>query len=917
MTAATVVCQVFKNGSPTDNLILEIQTDAAGAPSGTVVATASVPQAPISGTGIGSTVMFPITAALSPSTTYWLVWSRSGGRDLTNHTAIVKDASAPASYADGICKTRNTGGVWGAAQTYDLPFAVSSGAAGTIDGGTFTMAAADNWGVIGLALKPAAPAGPVTHTRSAALALTGLIATIGRELLARTAVLNATGAVASSAIFWRRSNGRSPPQPPARSRRPVSGSRRRSHAPPRSRRQARSPPPGSRLSPPRPRSPPPGSIATVGRETLARPAALAASGTVTGQRRQAPGPQPQRCPRRQRDDRERRPRAAGPAGRGRRSRYGHRERRRLHRLRPFRRRQRDRPDRDRRAGTTLPLRSPRGDRLDRGGGTRNRWPARWSCSAAGAVASTGVGFTIVSRSAALTAAATASASGTIVVGADEFERAASLAATGSVTAVGRETISRSATVTATGLIASAGRELLPRLVRVDAAGSSPPPARDDCSGRRPSAQPVRSGSVRRSRASPNAAPPSPPPGRSARAGSPSSRPPPSFSATGSIATVGREQLARSGSPGRHGGDRQRPSSHPRSPLGTRRHRDDRLREPARHHRQTRHHRHRARHRRLPTPGRPRGSRQRGRRAPLRLRSGCCSAPARSRRPPPSTSSPVAPAPAPSSSSVRSPPSPPRSPGRPGRSPARPAATSTGTAAAASSSAGEGEIATGTHRQARKDRRLSNGRSRHLRRVPPTAPLRQHPLDGSTDRGIGSGGGHLYAARGGRAHPPDADPALPVARNFTTELGTALDYWYRIVFADATGDTCVPTTPVQNVAGGTVPTVSPVRRDRRAGAGAAAQGRRRRPDAGDATRDRGGVSAEIDSYLAPDAPYFPPYPALVVQVCLERAVEHWKQEQSPFGLIAMGGESPPAFASRNSWRRHAQTLLPLKASWGVG
>ena len=35
--------------------------------------------------------------------------------------------------------------------------------------------------------------------------------------------------------------------------------------------------------------------------------------------------------------------------------------------------------------------------------------------------------------------------------------------------------------------------------------------------------------------------------------------------------------------------------------------------------------------------------------------------------------------------------------------------------------------------------------------------------------------------------PDADPANPQLRSFTTEKGTALGYWYRIVFADATGD----------------------------------------------------------------------------------------------------------------------------------
>jgi hypothetical protein len=52
-------------------------------------------------------------------------------------------------------------------------------------------------------------------------------------------------------------------------------------------------------------------------------------------------------------------------------------------------------------------------------------------------------------------------------------------------------------------------------------------------------------------------------------------------------------------------------------------------------------------------------------------------------------------------------------------------------------------------------------------------------------------------------PVDTDPTQPAARSFTTELGTAIDYWYRVVFLDATGDVSQPTTPVQNSAGSTV------------------------------------------------------------------------------------------------------------------
>lgn len=164
-------------------------------------------------------------------------------------------------------------------------------------------------------------------------------------------------------------------------------------------------------------------------------------------------------------------------------------------------------------------------------------------------------------------------------------------------------------------------------------------------------------------------------------------------------------------------------------------------------------------------------------------------------------------------------------------------------------------------------------------------------------------------------PLDADPEDPALRSFTTENGTDEDMWYRVVFADADGDTTVPTTPVQHVATTAVPsvgysTVTELMRILQLSSPTAAQ-----LEAGQRALDA--AATEIDSYLAPDAPYAEPFPALVVQVNLERAVEHWKTEQSPFGIIVMGGDTAPGYTSRNSWRRHANTLLPLKTSFGVG
>lgn len=57
-------------------------------------------------------------------------------------------------------------------------------------------------------------------------------------------------------------------------------------------------------------------------------------------------------------------------------------------------------------------------------------------------------------------------------------------------------------------------------------------------------------------------------------------------------------------------------------------------------------------------------------------------------------------------------------------------------------------------------------------------------------------------------------------------------------------------------------------------------------------------------------------SLIEEVCLERAVEHWRQQEAPFGLLGLGAESGVAFASKDSWGRHAEKLAPVKGQWGL-
>jgi len=156
-------------------------------------------------------------------------------------------------------------------------------------------------------------------------------------------------------------------------------------------------------------------------------------------------------------------------------------------------------------------------------------------------------------------------------------------------------------------------------------------------------------------------------------------------------------------------------------------------------------------------------------------------------------------------------------------------------------------------------------------------------------------------------PVDPDPAHPLWRSFTTELASdTAELWYRIVFLDGTGDDTLPTAAVQNLA----------EREPYATVDELAQLLRVDPDQRHSALRRVLVSAaeEIDAELD-RASAFTTVPALVVEVNLERAVEHWQQMQSPFGVMGLGSEVPQRIG-RDSWDRHAHKLAPLKEAWGI-
>ncbi len=149
-----VVLPLEKIGTPSDNLTIQIVNDSAGSPGVTVSGSATV-----SGSSLTTSFVWyeiALTAALTPSSTYWIVLSRTGAIDGANYYAI--SVLDPGTYANGVMKPYN-GSVWGSADTYDAYFGIVTNA-NALAGGTMTMVAADNSGTIGFALTAAGPAPP-------------------------------------------------------------------------------------------------------------------------------------------------------------------------------------------------------------------------------------------------------------------------------------------------------------------------------------------------------------------------------------------------------------------------------------------------------------------------------------------------------------------------------------------------------------------------------------------------------------------------------------------------------------------------------------------------------------------------------------------------------------------------------------
>jgi hypothetical protein len=158
-------------------------------------------------------------------------------------------------------------------------------------------------------------------------------------------------------------------------------------------------------------------------------------------------------------------------------------------------------------------------------------------------------------------------------------------------------------------------------------------------------------------------------------------------------------------------------------------------------------------------------------------------------------------------------------------------------------------------------------------------------------------------------PVDSDPAAPMLRSFTTDQGTDGELWYRVVWTDGNGNSSSPTLAVQNI--DMVPSMYATAEELAGLLRVKVEDRRE-----ELNRVLQAAAFEINEEVNDGQPFASP-PAIVSEVNIERAVEHWHQQQAPFGVIGLGGvETGSTHTAVDSWRRHAEKLSFLKETWGI-
>lgn len=93
-TIDEVVVSLKKAGSPTDDTVLSIQTDDGGEPDGVTLEQGTYNNAVLTTSCADVTIILDAELNLDAATTYWLVFSRDGGNDMTNRPISCGDSVA-------------------------------------------------------------------------------------------------------------------------------------------------------------------------------------------------------------------------------------------------------------------------------------------------------------------------------------------------------------------------------------------------------------------------------------------------------------------------------------------------------------------------------------------------------------------------------------------------------------------------------------------------------------------------------------------------------------------------------------------------------------------------------------------------------------------------------------------------------
>ncbi len=104
----SIAVGLIKEGTPADNVILSIQTDNAGEPSGTIVASTTMAGASVSGSNTYEKLNFFVPTLLNATTTYWMVCDRDGA-DSTLHNYQFDTINNNGDNGRGLAKYKKSG----------------------------------------------------------------------------------------------------------------------------------------------------------------------------------------------------------------------------------------------------------------------------------------------------------------------------------------------------------------------------------------------------------------------------------------------------------------------------------------------------------------------------------------------------------------------------------------------------------------------------------------------------------------------------------------------------------------------------------------------------------------------------------------------------------------------------------------